>query len=86
MLKQQAHSYTKLGHLIFSPSSHRMYSSSAMGDFRDEAMESSLFAEVGSAGVECPESDIDGRPVTSSCTSVTTRPWAVISLLRMIRL
>jgi hypothetical protein len=26
--------YIRLGHLIFNPSNHRMYSSSAMGDLR----------------------------------------------------
>lgn len=68
-------SYMKLGHLIFNPSSHRIYNSSAMGDLRDGAMESSLFAEVReAAGTDCPESEDNGRPGTSSCTSVTTRP------------
>lgn len=32
------------------------------------------------------EEDDDGRPEMSSCTSVTTRPLEVISLLRVIRL
>jgi hypothetical protein len=74
-MEWQSQSYIKLGHLIFSPSSHRIYSSSAMGDFRDGAMESSLFTEAEeAAGAECPESEDDGRPGTSSCTSVTTRP------------
>ena len=70
----------KRGHLIFSPSSHRKYNNSAMGDLR-----------VGEAGVSSsfPAAVVvgdDGRPDMSSCTSVTTRPLEVISLLRTIRL
>jgi hypothetical protein len=71
------------GHLILNPSNHRIYSSSAIGDLR---MGSSPFA---SGTTDLPEPDVpevDGRPETSSCTSVTTSPFAVISLLRVIRL
>lgn len=61
-----------------------------MGDLRDG--DSSLFPDVVviDGATECPEPDVpvdvDGRPEISSCTSVTIRPLAVISLLRMMRL
>jgi hypothetical protein len=67
-------SYDKLGHFNRSPSSQRMYISSEMGDFFGIA--SSTFAD----------SMVDGKPEMSSWTSVTTRPLAVISLFRMMRL
>ncbi len=61
-----------LGHLSFSPSNHRMYKSSAIGD---------LFG--GSSVAVGPE--VEGSPDTSS-SSVTTNPFEVISLFRMMRL
>lgn len=53
-----------------------------MGDLRvGEAGVSSDFPAAVVVG-----DDDDGRPDMSSCTSVTTRPLEVISLLRTIRL
>lgn len=69
-----------LGHLIFSPSNHRRYKSSAIGDF----------LEGGSCGSEAEpreltESDDEGRPEMTSCSSVMTNPLEVISLFRIMR-
>lgn len=86
------HHPNKLGHLIFRPSNQRMYKSSAMGDLRaGAAAESSLTAvavvtEEGVAERTEPVVSEDGSPDISSCTSVTTSPFEVISLLRVIRL
>lgn len=75
-----------LGHLSFKPSSQRIYSSSPIGDFRaDDGGDGSPVAGGGDTTAPAgPE--VDGRPAISSCSSVTTRPFAVISLLRIIRL
>ena len=73
-----------LGHLSFRPSSHRMYNNSAMGDFRDGEASWGL-APLADAS-EPIGLDVAGKPEISSCSSVTTRPLDVISLLRMIRL
>jgi len=62
-----------LGHLSLKPSSQRIYSNSAMGDLR-----------AGSASAT-KGSDVEGSPLIS-CSSVTTSPFEVISLFRMIRL
>ena len=67
-----------LGHLSLRPSSQRKYSSSEMGDLRTGEPES------GFAG-PCSGDAVDGSPDISS-SSVTTRPFAVISLRRMMRL
>ena len=67
--------YRILGHLSFKPSSQRIYSNSAMGDLR---------AGSGSA-TATKGSDVEGNPLIS-CSSVTTSPFEVISLFRMIRL
>lgn len=77
-----------LGHLILRPSNQRMYSISAMGDLRIGEPGSSPLVEL-DGDTECPEvgaPEEDGRPEMSSWTSVTTRPFAVISLLRIMRL
>lgn len=66
-----------LGHLSLRPSSHRIYKSSAIGDLRG--------GEAGASGSGIGEDEVEGRPAIS-CSSVTTRPFAVISLLRIIRL
>ena len=64
-----------LGHLSFKPSSQRIYSNSAMGDLR-----------AGSASATATKgSDVEGSPLIS-CSSVTTSPFEVISLFRIIRL
>lgn len=77
----------RLGHLSLRPSNHRIYNSSAMGDLRAPE-EPSLFVDAAddttASGDGGPE--VEGRPETSSWTSVTTSPFDVISLLRMIRL
>lgn len=70
-----------LGHLIFSPSSHRMYNSSAMGD-RLTGEASAALSAPGVVGVVAAP---DG-PAMSSTTSVTTSPRVVISLFRVTRL
>jgi len=71
-----------LGHLSFRPSSHRIYNNSAMGDFRDEVS----WGMAPSVDVtELAGLEVEGKPEIS-CSSVTTRPLDVISLLRMIRL
>jgi len=54
-----------------------------MGDFLAE-FESPEFEAL--CDIEDGGLDEDGKPVMSSCSSVTTRPLAVISLLRIIRL
>jgi hypothetical protein len=69
------------GHLIFSPSNHRMYSSSAMGD----RLTGEASPELSPPGVVGVAMDPDG-PEISSTTSVTTRPRFVISLFRVTRL
>ena len=61
-----------LGHLSFSPSNQRIYNNSAIGDFLG-----------GSSAAIGPE--VEGSPESSS-SSVTTNPFEVISLFRMIRL
>ena len=66
-----------LGHFSFSPSSHRRYNRSAMGDL--------LFVGDSGRGT-AGGSDVAGKPETSSCSSVTTRPLDVISLFLIIRL
>ena len=68
-----------LGHLILSPSSHRIYRSSAMGD-RLTGDASEPVSAPGVAG-NAPEG-----PAISSTTSVTTSPRFVISLFRVTRL
>jgi hypothetical protein len=70
-----------LGHLIFNPSSHRRYKSSAIGDFLEGA-------SCGSKGETrwLTVSDDEGRPEMISWSSVTTNPLEVISLFRMMRL
>jgi hypothetical protein len=74
------HDPIRFGHLIFSPSSHRIYNSSAMGDLRvGELGGPSLPAKDG----ECPCPEVED--VSSSC-STTTNPLEVISLRRVIRL
>lgn len=65
-----------------------MYSISAIGDLRTGELGSSLLLlllEITKGAVIEPV-DEDGRPDMSSWTSVTTKPLAVISLLRMMRL
>src|SRR6266851_6087001 len=69
-----------LGHLILSPSSHRMYNSSAMGD-RLTGEASAALSAPGVVGVVTAP---DG-PAMSSTTSVTTSPRFVISLFRVTR-
>lgn len=54
-----------------------MYSNSAIGDLR---------AGAGSAGETAGNDVDDDEGATSSSTSVTTNPLAVISLFRVIRL
>jgi len=76
------------GHLSLSPSNHRRYRRSPIGD---------LFAGDPGVSVDAidvdrvsetapPEPEVAGRPAISSCISVTTSPREVISLLRTIRL
>ncbi len=67
-----------LGHLSLRPSSQRRYNSSEIGDFRTGDPVSGCVG--GGTG-----DDVDGRPEISS-SSVTTSPFAVIWLLRMMRL
>ena len=67
-----------LGHLSLSPSSQRRYKSSEIGDFRTGEPLSGCIGD--GAG-----DDVEGSPEISS-SSVTMRPFAVISLLRMMRL
>lgn len=55
-----------------------------MGDLRGAS--SPLVEVVDGEWPELVGTGVDGRPEMSSCTSVTTSPLAVISLLRMIRL
>jgi hypothetical protein len=69
-----------LGHLILSPSSHRMYNNSAIGD-RLTGEASAPFSAPGVAGVVIAP---DG-PAMSSTTSVTSNPRFVISLFRVTR-
>jgi hypothetical protein len=70
------------GHLIFSPSNHRMYSSSAIGDRLTGEASPALLSPPGVVGAaEVPEG-----PAISSTSSVTTRPRFVISLFRVTRL
>jgi hypothetical protein len=73
----------KFGHLIFSPSNHRMYSSSAIGERLTGEASAALSPPgvVGVVAVVVPEG-----PAMSSTTSVTTRPRFVISLFRVTRL
>lgn len=64
MQKCDQNAYNMLGHLIFNPSNHRMYSNSAMGDFR---LFSSLLTEDEDDDEDvcvCP--DVAGSPVMSS--------------------
>ena len=70
------------GHLIFSPSSQRMYNSSAMGDRLTGEASAALSPPPGVVGVVMAPDE----PATSSTTSVTTRPRFVISLFRVTRL
>ena len=70
-----------LGHLIFNPSSHRRYKSSAIGDFLEGA---SWEGEGETRWLT--ESDDGGSPDMTSCSSVMTNPLEVISLFRMTRL
>ena len=70
-----------LGHLIFSPSNHRMYNSSAMGD----RLTGEASAPLSAPGVVGVVAAPDG-PAMSSTTSVTIRPRVVISLFRVTRL
>jgi len=86
------------GHFNLRPSSHRIYNSSAMGDLRGEADSvvlvdarsdrSGVFFELADDEDEVvfPEVDAGGNPATSSVSSVTTKPFAVISLRRVTRL
>ena len=70
--------YVKLGHFSLRPSSQRMYSSSAIGD--------RLFGASSLTPMTGASLDV-GRPATTgSSSSVTTRPLAVITLLRKTRL
>jgi hypothetical protein len=78
------HEDNMLGHLSFRPSSHRIYNNSAMGDFLDGEVSRGM-APLADAR-EPVGLDVVGKPEISSCSSVTTRPLDVISLLRMIRL
>jgi len=73
-----------LGHLSFRPSSHRIYNNSAMGDFRDDEVSWGMAPSIDAT--ELAGLEVEGKPEISSCSSVTTRPLDVISLLRMIRL
>jgi len=69
-----------LGHFSFSPSNQRKYKSSAMGDFRDDTSRGG--EDVGEpSGLED-----GGKPDNTSCSSVTTSPFEVISLFLVIRL
>lgn len=54
-----------------------------MGDFREE-VSWGMAPLVGA--IELVGLEVEGKPEISSCSSVTTRPLAVISLLRIIRL
>lgn len=78
----------RLGHLMRRPSSQRIYKSSAIGDL----VLGSEGGSITSAGgrlrlfpLNGDASDEVGRPEISSCSSVTTKPFAVITLLRTTR-
>lgn len=75
----------RLGHLRRRPSSQRIYKSSAIGDL--------LFGDCGVSDGDVPftsfgdaSADDGNAPEISSRSSVTTRPFAVIILLRTMRL
>jgi hypothetical protein len=67
----------RLGHLRRRPSSQRIYKSSAIGDL--------LLGDCGASDGGASADDGSALDM-SSCSSVTTRPFAVIILLRTMRL
>lgn len=72
-----------LGHLRRRPSSQRIYKSSAIGDLLlgDCGVSFTSLAPFADASA-----DDGSAPEISSCSSVTTKPFAVIILLRTTRL